>query len=459
MLSSALEEISSESITESKKLMAVTTLAQLQAKRDEIAELDTAIAAKITQAEELEEETINSDSYQLTLEERIAFLAEFVRKAGLPPAPAVTSSRVMPPTSEPGPLVDPAAARTEPVHVSHSDVHETVVRPHTFQNVSRLPKLTLPTFSGDPLMWQTFWNSFNAAIHTNPTLSGVQKFNYLHAQLHGDASRVIAGFPLTDDNYEHSVTLLKDRFGQTFKLVNAHMEALLNLGKPTNSLSSLQAFYDSIEKHMRALLSLGKSSDSYGSLLTSSILAKLPTETKKHMAREHCNSEWSIVDVMAGMLKEIQILEMTQYTGKSLSLSETTPTTSSFHTNTEQTSRNHHSHDDQHKREPVCVFCKGNHKPIKCSKVVDPKERLAIVRRDNLCFNCLAKHKPPSVILSSLAESVRNGTTPVSAMPSLWQMHLHYLPTPHHNLPSPLHHLLTFHNLLAPHNQLHHQPH
>ena len=41
----------------------------------------------------------------------------------------------------------------------------------------------------------------------------------------------------------------------------------------------------------------------------------------------------------------------------------------------------------------MCVFCKGNHKPIKCNKVIDPKERLAILRRDNLSYNCLAKHK------------------------------------------------------------------
>ena len=94
------------------------------------------------------------------------------------------------------------------------------------------------------------------------------------------------------------------------------MEALLNLGKPSNSLCGLQAFYDSVEKHMRALSSLGKSSDSYGSLLTSSILAKLPIETKKHMAREHCNLEWTMNDVMASMLKEIQVLEMSQCVGK-----------------------------------------------------------------------------------------------------------------------------------------------
>ena len=52
--------------------------------------------------------------------------------------------------------------------------------------ISRLPKSSLPYFSGDPLMWQTFWDSFSAAVHTNPNLREVQKFNYLRAQLKGD---------------------------------------------------------------------------------------------------------------------------------------------------------------------------------------------------------------------------------------------------------------------------------
>ena len=103
-------------------------------------------------------------------------------------------------------------------HIRDSDASSV------YQNVSRLPKLTLPTFSGDPLQWKTFWDSFNAAVHSNVGLSGVQKFNYLRAQLHGDAAHVIAGFPLTDSNYAQSVTLLKDRFRQPYKLVNVHME-------------------------------------------------------------------------------------------------------------------------------------------------------------------------------------------------------------------------------------------
>ena len=71
---------------------------------------------------------------------------------------------------------------------------------------SRLPKLTLPTFYGDPLTWQTFWDSFYVTIHANPNLSGVQKFNYLKAQLQADAARTIAGLPLTEANQWRSQT-------------------------------------------------------------------------------------------------------------------------------------------------------------------------------------------------------------------------------------------------------------
>jgi len=77
------------------------------------------------------------------------------------------------------------------------------------QAVTRLPKQSLPTFSGDTLEWQSFWDSFDAAINTNDGLSGVQKFNYLRTQVQGDAARVIAGLKLTDDNYAHAVDLLK----------------------------------------------------------------------------------------------------------------------------------------------------------------------------------------------------------------------------------------------------------
>ena len=61
-------------------------------------------------------------------------------------------------------------------------------------------------------------------MHDNPSLSDIQKFNYLRAQLHEDASRSLVGFPLTNANnyYQRSVELLQERFGQSHQIINAH---------------------------------------------------------------------------------------------------------------------------------------------------------------------------------------------------------------------------------------------
>ena len=46
------------------------------------------------------------------------------------------------------------------------------------QNV-RLPELSLPIFSGSVLQWKGFWDSFQAAVHNKPSVSPINKFNYL----------------------------------------------------------------------------------------------------------------------------------------------------------------------------------------------------------------------------------------------------------------------------------------
>ena len=87
--------------------------------------------------------------------------------------------------------------------------------------VTFLPKLELPQFSGNPLLWQSFWDTFEASVHTSNSLTGVQKLSYLRGQLQGEAVCVIAGFQLTNANYEHSVDLLKEHFGQPHKQIDA----------------------------------------------------------------------------------------------------------------------------------------------------------------------------------------------------------------------------------------------
>ena len=150
-------------------------------------------------------------------------------------------------------------------------------------------------------------------IHANHSLSSIQKFTYLKAQLEGDAARAIAGLPLTDANYAHSIALLEERYAQPHKLVNIHMKALLEMPSPTNSLASLRIFNDSIESHIRGLSLLGKSEQSYGDILVPVLLGKLSPDIRRNLAREHSNSQWILADLMTAILKEIRVLESGLY--------------------------------------------------------------------------------------------------------------------------------------------------
>ena len=114
----------------------------------------------------------------------------------------------------------------------------------------------------------------------------------------------------------HSVELLKERYGQNYKLVDAHMDALLNISAPSHNLASLKSFYNTININIRALSSLDQPPESYGTLLTSVILNKLAPETKTHMTRDHYDSQWTIGDLLASILKEIGILEASQISGR-----------------------------------------------------------------------------------------------------------------------------------------------
>ena len=64
---------------------------------------------------------------------------------------------------------------------SHDELNTTARSDETIFAVKpKLPKyITLPRFSGKVTKFQAFWDSFERAIDKNPSLSTVEKFNYL----------------------------------------------------------------------------------------------------------------------------------------------------------------------------------------------------------------------------------------------------------------------------------------
>ena len=138
---------------------------------------------------------------------------------------------------------------------------------------------------------------------------------------------------------------------------------ILNIPKPSNTLHSLRTFHDTIESHSR---SLGKPEETYGDLLVPIILGKLPSDTRQNLARESTTPEWTFPQLK---LEEIRILE-----SGSGHPYQSNVSTAAFLVNSKLP------------RAPrSCVFCKGPHAPHQCSTVTDRRQRLDIVKQNNLC--------------------------------------------------------------------------
>ena len=78
---------------------------------------------------------------------------------------------------------------------------------------TKLPKLALKKFNGQPTAWQEFYDAFDSSVHKNSSLSDVDSFNYLRNLVEGPAYSTIAGLQLTGANYKAVLNLLKERFG------------------------------------------------------------------------------------------------------------------------------------------------------------------------------------------------------------------------------------------------------
>ena len=368
---------------------------QLQRKDDILSGLDSQIVGLIENEEELVEDIYEAEEIKASLSTTVAQIAQLLETRPPPTESqpvfqhtSVSNSDIHQPASQD--IVQHVGSHlaTETIHTEHTP--PTIPRPNTVtsQSATRLPKLTIPVFSGDSLQWQSFWDCFQAAVDRNPSITEVQKLNYLRTLLQGSALRVITGLPLTNDSYQHSVILLKERYGEPHKLVDAHMQALIGLSNPANTLAALQLFHDSVEGHIRSLESLGTSQDQYEAMLVPIILKKLSPETRKNLARGHDSTQWTLTELQEAILREVHILEMgTDYSHQQGSLS--TPT-ASFVTGTErQTHRKNRENQTRH----GCVYCKGSHSPSHCTSITDKKKRIEIIKRDMLCFNCLGHHK------------------------------------------------------------------
>jgi len=258
----------------------------------------------------------------------------------------------------------------------------------TKNSVVKLPKITVPEFSGDVLKWDEFFELFTTAVDSQ-NISNTEKFQFLKQSLKGEAVNTICGLPLTSDNYVNALELLKSRYGSRRRILRAHVNAILNLESPNiKSFSSLRNFVDAVRRHVHGLNGQGISGENFEIFLSEILIIKMPVEIKHSWSKLNEDNMMldSLLNIVECEAKHREIVNSSnsnpvssnKITGNNTNNPVKAKLNRSFVTNTEK----------------LCSICNSDHSTYTCPMLMSQKapERFKIVKDKRLCVNCLRNH-------------------------------------------------------------------
>ena len=256
--------------------------------------------------------------------------------------------------------------------------------PTTDTHGVKLPKIDVPTFTGDILNWNTYWEQFSVAIHDRTDISDIEKLVYLrHSVKDGSARPVIDGLSRTGDQYQEAVECLRSRYDRPRIIHQTHVRKIIDI--PTlkhGSGKELRHLHDTAQQHVRALKSMGY--EPSGAFLTSILELKLDPDTMFEWQR-HSNSS-SAVPHYSDLLEFINL--RARATEHSVNDSR----------RMQNEMKKPHKHivsnpvNTTPTNNEVCPLCKSeNHLLFACLKFkgLSPAKRMSMVKSSGLCLNCL----------------------------------------------------------------------
>lgn len=350
--------------------------ANLNRKLGVLTPLDAEIL-ELTPDDKIEAEIEHADEYQEHIQRILSKITKTIDRPapGGDSARGVDSARATPPTDSPRSTIE-TPTRTVPSAGGGGSppVHGTKVK---------LPKLSLPRFSGDPIKWTAFWDSYESAIHSSDGLSGVDKFNYLRSLLEGSAYEAVQGLTLSAVNYEEAVSILKKRFGNRQLIVSKHMEKLLSIDPVASdqNMRGLRKLYNDVETNTRSLKALGVQPEAYGAMLAPVLLGKLPTDLRLIVGRKMTEAELTLSRLQEVLEEELTAREravtpnqgqLRHQNGKPFR-----PTTTTLMSGANAN--------------PTCCYCNQPHASSGCTTVTEVKARRDVLKSSGRCFNCLRR--------------------------------------------------------------------
>ncbi|XP_054729181.1 uncharacterized protein LOC129238173 [Anastrepha obliqua] len=250
--------------------------------------------------------------------------------------------------------------------------------------VIRLPKMELPTFSGDSTEWIGFFDAFSSLVDNNSALTDGQKLHYLRSCLKGDALKIISGFKICDANYVEAWGLLTSRYKVIRVIVESHLRALAEIKRATHdNADAIKGVIDAFQQHIRELKALGRPIEFWDDWLVHEVVSKLAFETRK---------QWELSLVSDDPPSFEQLITFLEIRCRSLSMFSSSTTSVPIKVKTASSSKSTNVFHTISKQSNVCAYCSGPHKIYSCEKFreLDLSTKSQFVKQGHICFNCLS---------------------------------------------------------------------
>ncbi|KAK6027246.1 Tas retrotransposon peptidase A16, partial [Ostertagia ostertagi] len=245
-----------------------------------------------------------------------------------------------------------------------------------------LPKIPLPQFSGKSWQWDSFWELFDATVHSSQ-LSDLQKFNYLLKALKGEARESIARFQVSSANYYLAVAHLKERYGNVQSIITNLHSQLEHWSARSTQLKDQRKLHDQLSAITAQLVSKGECLDS--PWLLSKILSKFTVAIQRNALKEKVslpqNECWTLTKLLTTLDKVIKQEEEIEKHIPRKQENTQFPKKEMFRPQPQMK-----------KRTPFCFYCESKeHWSTNCTKIVSPRARLEYLKKANRCIGCGSK--------------------------------------------------------------------
>ncbi|XP_026747883.1 uncharacterized protein LOC113508909 [Trichoplusia ni] len=250
----------------------------------------------------------------------------------------------------------------------------------------RLPRIQLPSFSGNYEDWPTFQDLFISLVHENTAISDVQKLHYLKSSVTGEAEILLKPIQITQSNYEQAWSVLKSRYGNKRLIINSVLKKLFSQRKINNqSANQIKSLLDVTTDCLNNLQNLNIITSTWDPIIIFIVIQKMDPETHKEWEQSVCSNEDDKLPTWDDLKQFLQSRYRTIELVMSTSGTREKPIKERSHLVTATATTSPSSGDRK------CVLCKENHTLCHCKDFtkLQPAERSEYVKSNKLCFNCL----------------------------------------------------------------------